>query len=44
MMRPMLDSNKDGDEEVDNEDGEDEEMYGWVHASVVFVTLECGHS
>lgn len=40
---PVMDGEVDGDEEVDDEYGEDEEVHGWIGAAVIFEALRCGH-
>jgi hypothetical protein len=43
VMMPVLDSNGDGDDEVDEEDGKYEEVHGWVEATMVLEALGSGH-
>jgi hypothetical protein len=38
-----MDGDVDGDSEVDEESGKDEEVHGGVEAAVVFIGLGCGH-
>ena len=42
-MMPVMDGDGDGDDEIDEKDGEDEEVHGRIEATVVFVVLGCGH-
>jgi hypothetical protein len=44
MMRPVMDGDRDGDEEVDEKDREDKEVHGWIEATVILVALGCRHS
>jgi hypothetical protein len=44
VMMPVLDGNGDHDNEIDDEDGKDEEMHGWVEAAVILEALGCRHS
>jgi hypothetical protein len=44
MMMPVLDGDGDGDDEIDEEDGKDEEVHGWIEAAVILEALGCGHS
>jgi hypothetical protein len=43
MMMPVLDGDGDGDDEIDKENGEDEEVHGWIETAVIFKALGCGH-
>ena len=43
VCRPVADSGDDGEDEVEQQDGQDEEVEGRVPASVGFVTLCLGH-
>jgi hypothetical protein len=43
VMMPVMDGDRDGDEEIDEKDGEDEEVHRGIEAAVVFVALGCGH-
>ena|SRR5579871_4085233 len=44
MMMPVLDGDGDGDDEIDEENGKDEEVYGWIETAVILEALGCGHS
>lgn len=43
VMMPVLDGDGDGDDEIDKEDGEDEEVHRGIEATVILVALGCGH-
>lgn len=43
VMGPVTNENSDGDAEVEEEDGKQEEVEGWMKARVVFVVLRFWH-
>src|SRR5467141_1489388 len=43
VFGPAVDGDVDGEDEVEQEDGHDEEVEGWVDAGVVFIGLGRGH-
>ena len=43
VMMPVMDGDDDRHDEIDEEDGKDEEVYGWIEATVILEVLRCGH-
>lgn len=43
MLRPVTDGHVDGEEDVEDDDREDEEVYGGIEACMVLEALGLGH-
>jgi hypothetical protein len=43
VMMPVMNGDRDGDEEIDEKDRKDEEVHRGIETAVVFVALGCGH-